>query len=400
LRFFATAGFRTAPNQANEDLVMRAPVRHAISGWVWGAALLAAAAPAIAQRSEGDSAAPSVTATDSPAGAADRVAIVRQPLTLVDPQAYQVSLQLEAIRSVDLAAPVDGIVRTVHIEPGKSISDQAEAVRLDTTEQQLLFERAKALYRASQVEFKRARSSGDSDSAELADARMQAAKADLDLAQYRLDRMSVRAPFAGQVLRVGATPGQVVRAGERLATVADASKLKVEVPIDRKDALPEAAIDLAIEDVAVRAHVEHVLPLDSRFEPLRNLIHSVASAVAIIDNAGDRFKIGQTVHVPIIPRHPITEIPTSCLGNTGNGDRKIQVIRRNVVRDVAVQLLGQVGPERVYVSGPLEAGDEVIVSTSRALADGTQVKQAIAPAGRTTDSRDKSARPPRSSPGF
>ena len=382
----------------------------------FASAVLVVAVPVWAQRSGADPARPTVTVTeqaDPPqgnsegdGGTPERVVIVRESLNLTGPSAYRVPLQLEPVRSVELAATVDGVVRALQIESGTPISNQAEAIRMDTTEQQLLLNRATALYKAAQIEAKRAGAAGDRDLIELADAKVQAAKAEFELAQYRLERMAVRAPFDGKILRIRAIEGQVVRAGEPLATLADTSRLRVEIPVDRQNAAPGASIEINIEETPVTATIQQVLPLDARFEKLRDIVNSVASAVVVIDNVGDRFQAGQTVHVPVIPRHPVAEIPNASLANTGDGNKKVQVIRNNVIRDVNIRLLGQVGAERVHVSGPLDEGDEIIVSASQPLADGTLVKQAMvaaaAPTPRATETRsEKGTRTPsRSNPGF
>jgi RND family efflux transporter MFP subunit len=382
-------------------------------------AVLAASVSAQLQRPEGSAAPPAVTVTDQAAPATtaahttaspERVVIVRESLHLTEPSEFRVPLQLEPIRSVDLAATVDGVVRSVQIGPGQAVAKQAEAIRMENMEQQLILNRATALYKAAQIEAKRAAAAGDRDQADLAGAQLEAAKAEFELAQYRLERMSVRVPFDGTALDIRAIEGQVVRAGEPLATVADTSRLRVEIPVDRKTAAPGAPIQINIEETPVSGVIEQVLPLDPRFEKLRDIVNSAATAVVIFDNAGDRFKVGQTVHAPVIPRHPVAEIANGCLANTGDGNRKVQVIRNNVVRDVNVQLLGQVGAERVHVSGPLDNGDEIIVSASQPLVDGTQVRQATdvavaqPPGGaetRTDTRTEKGARPPaKSKTGF
>ena len=51
-------------------------------------------------------------------------------------------------------------------------------------------------------------------------------------------------------------------------------------------------------------------------------------------------------------------------------------MRSGVIRNVLVRLLGQVGTDLSYVSGSFAPGDELIVSASQALADGTQVRAA------------------------
>ncbi|MBW3541404.1 MAG: HlyD family efflux transporter periplasmic adaptor subunit [Planctomycetes bacterium] len=319
--------------------------------------------------------APSAPATPPPA---ERVVIQRRPLSLIDPAQFRVSMQLAPGRLVDLVAVRDGRVREVRVKPGDEVREQAEVALLDATEEALLLDRARAHHKAAEVRLRRARSSGETDAIELAEAELAAAEADVKLAQVRLEQMVVRAPFAGSVFRVPAVAGAFVRAGDKLASVGEVSQLTVEIPIDRNAVPPDGQIEIRIEDENVRAKVESILPLGERFEPLRSILPSAASAAVSIENGGGRLQAGQTVYAPVVPRDPVVEIPTSALANQTDGGRKVQVVREDVVRDVPVRLLGQVGVDRVFVSGAFAEADELVLHASRELADGTRVRASAA----------------------
>ena len=328
----------------------------------------------------------------------------REGLRLIDPKSYRVPLMLEPVRSVRLASPVGGIVRTVLRKSGDKVTSQAEAIRLDDTEQALLVKRAGANQRAAEIELRRARKQSDTDLVELAAARLEAAEAELDLAKHRLSQTRIRVPFEGEVFRLNVVESQVVRAGEPLIEFGDTSQLRVEIPVDRKEVEVGGSIEITIEGTAMPARVEHVLPLAKKFEPLRELVHTVASAIVVIDNASGKFQAGQTVSIPIIPRQLVTQIPHRSLSNNPDGMRKVQVVRSGVVRDVPVQLLGQTGVNLAYVTGPFVSGDELILSTPKRLADGQQLRRAgvAAKKPRTAGTAGGSQRPPRSTkrPGF
>jgi RND family efflux transporter MFP subunit len=210
----------------------------------------------------------------------------------------------------------------------------------------------------------------------LAQAEVDLAKVDIEIAQSVLDETGIRMPFVGEVQKVLVTEGQFVRAGDPVAIVCDNSKMKVEIPVDRSSAEIGKTIGIKIEANEVEAKVEHTLPLPARFDGLRELFDSVAAVVAVVDNNDGKFKVGQTVYVPIIPRQPVVEVPNSAIGNLSDGHRKVQVVRQYIVRDIAVTILGQVGASRVFVSGPFADGDEVIYESTHQLGDGFQLKPA------------------------
>lgn len=314
------------------------------------------------------------------------VVIQRQGMRLIPREHYQIPLQLQAAKMVRIVAPVDGFVREVRFKPGDKADAQAEFVRLDNTEQSLVVERAKGLFRAAQIEAKRAQAAGDKDLVELAEARLAAAKADLDLATYRLEQASVRVPFAGEFFRVQVVAGQVVRAGDLLANIGDTAELVVDLPVDRKSAAVGQPANFLIEEADAQGRIDSLLPAEPQFEPLRELAGSIATAVVKVDNSTGKFKVGQTVYSPLIPRDGVAEIPNSAVSNASDGGQKVQVIRGNVVRDVRVSVLGGVGTDRSFVSGPFADRDELITSVSQELPDGTILKPHVAGAASETAS--------------
>jgi RND family efflux transporter MFP subunit len=313
------------------------------------------------------------------AAAGDQVIVKREATNIEPPHKYKVALSLEPIRSVTLTAPFDGIVRQMDGKPNSKVQAQTDIVRLDNTIAKLKVVRAEAALKIAIAEQKKDANEDDLEKS-LAQSKVDLAKADVDLAKYLLEQGSVRAPFSGEVQRLLVTAGQFVKAGDPLAVVVDNSKLRVEVPAERSTANPGKTLPLKIESTEVEAKVDTVLPLDARFGALRDVFDSVASAVLIVDNADGKFKPGQSAYVPLIPRQPVAEVPSSAVGNVADGQRKVQVVRHGVVRDIPILLMGSVGVNRVFVSGAFAEGDEVIYELSHQLGDGFQLKHSGAAA--------------------
>lgn len=330
--------------------------------------------------------------------AAAPVVIKREAAQLRDPKSYHVPLQLRPVRAVELISPVDATVAAIESGPGEKLEAQTTVLRLMATEQQLELARAKALFRVAQLELAGAKKSGDADQAALAEARLEAAKADLDLATFRHERSVIRMPFAATVYRIHVVDGQFVRAGDTLVGVGDASRLQVEIPVDRNTTKAGQSLEIRIEDQTVQGSVKAVLPPAEKFEPLRELVDSVASALVEIDNAGGKFSAGQTVYAALVPRQPVTEIANSALINSEDGQRKVRVVRSGVVRHLPVTLRGAIGEERTVVSGPFESGDEVVTGSSQELPDGAQVRATTPTPAGTAAARPTP--PKRSSAGF
>jgi multidrug efflux pump subunit AcrA (membrane-fusion protein) len=293
--------------------------------------------------------------------------IERLPLVLRDPKSYQTPLTLRPVTAIDLVAQVDGIVASVQVLPNQSVVKQSEAARLESAERQLELERAQAAAKVAQ----------GATGAQAADL-LDVAKLDVKIAEQRLDKTIVRVPFDGTVTNTYVVPGQFVRAGDPLVRLADLRKLTVDLPVDRNLVKPGSNLELKVEDQTVTGLVNAVLPLQPRFEPLRDLFLSVAMAQVVVDNAGGKFVEGQTVYSDVIPRAPVTEVPTPAVTSNTEGNRRVQVIREGFVRDVPVELLGQAGNDYVYVTGRFGATDELVVKSSKELRDGMRVLPATA----------------------
>ncbi|MFK7779051.1 MAG: HlyD family efflux transporter periplasmic adaptor subunit [Gimesia sp.] len=298
------------------------------------------------------------------------VSIQREAITLRHPRDYYVPLNLKPIRLLKISSPIDGIVHAVDVKPGDTPTTKAVLIRLDSSIPQAEVSRAQAALELAKQEQKNATGKNSA----IAKAQVDLAEAELKIANIRLDQTIIRAPFKGEIFRTFTSPGAFVRAGQTLMELGDTSKLQVEIPLQREQAKKGASINLSVEEQAVQATVDHVLPLAPQFEKLRDLANSITSAVVTLENKNHQYQPGQSVSVALIPRYSIAEIPTVSVTNTPEGTRKIQIVRENVIRDLTPQILGQVGPERLFVSAAFHKDDEIIVSTSQPLPDGTLVQ--------------------------
>lgn len=337
---------------------------------------------------------PTTAYSQQKTGEPQTVSIQREAITLRHPRDYYVPLNLKPLRSLTISTPIDGIIHAVEVKPGDKPTAKAVVVRLDPSIPQAELDRAEAALEVAREEQKNA----TGKAAAVAKANVALAEADLKLATIRMEQTVIRAPFEGEIFRILAAPGEFVRAGDPLVELGDTTKLQVEVPLSREQAQKGSSINLNVEEQATQATVDQVLPLAPQFEKLRDLARSITSAVVILDNKNAQFKPGQSVSVDLIPRYPIAEVPTASVSNTPEGVRKIQIVRENVIRDLTPQILGQIGPERLFLSAPFNKDDEIIVSTSQPLTDGTQVQPRLTvgktQASPTATPGSKPAKPP------
>jgi len=340
-------------------------------------------------------------------------------LKLTMPEHFRVVSTLEPIRQVSLIAPADGVVRSIDAGLGTAVPKGAEiaqldrdeaAARLKIAEAELMEAEARqtaesalgeARQRAAVAELAEAKAMLDKsegtkarvDAAnarlvetaharnaaiETAKAQVAAANARLVLARLELDRLTLRAPFAGTIVDAPIASGQYVLKGTVIAELADVSKLKALVPVDRRAATVDGDLAVWVEDQEQAAEVKAIVPLPStdEYKPLRELASPLAAAWIQLDNSKTELQPGLRVRGPGLPFAAVATVPKRALQRVGgeSTDARVQVIRNEYVVNIPVKVLGGVGPERVQVTGALRSSDALITSTSSPLQPGTLVR--------------------------
>ena len=320
------------------------------------------------------------------------VTVDREALTLRAPDAYRIPLVLRAQRRVAVASQMSGVISDVFAEPGKRLSTQVEVARIDAQERQLELEQAQALMRLAQAQ----QAAASSAEQAIAKERTAAAQSALKLAELRLAATQVRTPFDGIVTRVFVQPGMYVDAGDSIVELVDPSMLTAVIPIERNSVKVGDELTLQVENGVASGQIQAIIPATPDMEPLRDLFVSLAAAQVTINNAGGQWAAGQSIISTMIPRHPIAEIPNRAVLNSEGGERKVQVLREGFVRDLPIQLLGQVGETHVFVSARFQPDDELMAASSEPLVDGSWLRAKLnTPAGTAPGTNPSGAPTPR-----
>ncbi len=183
---------------------------------------------------------------------------VRVAPVAVQDVVYQIKSlgQIEARDMVQVTAEVDGVASDVRFREGDRVGPGTVLLRIDPDRYRLEAERAEALLEQSRAEQDRAgadlkrrealaqndllsveeltRSQGEN--ARLG-ASVDVAKAALGIARQNLRRAEVRPQVPGIINTRTVDPGQFVRAGTVLATIVDASRLRLRFRVSEGESL-------------------------------------------------------------------------------------------------------------------------------------------------------------------
>lgn len=329
------------------------------------------------------------------------VSLRREPVQLLGAEKFQVNLTLEPKRVQVISAASDGLILSVQAAPGETVAAGRDCVALDSTRQKEVVRRAMALLEVARIEQKIASEKGEKSQEELANARLEAAEAEMQLAKIDLEALTCRSPFQGLVVKQHVFPGQYVRAGDPVLTLADVAEFTAEVPVDRGTTKIGQEIEVLTDQEVLKGKVAALLPAGEKLSALRQIIPGLATAVVGLENSSGKLTPGQTVYSRLVPQDAVTLVPTGVVVSHTEGKRKVQVLRNGVVRDVVVEALAQKGTERVYVSGAFGPTDELLISSSQPLKDGQKLTAAEEPASEeatgsatTSTSPSGTAKPP------
>lgn len=293
---------------------------------------------------------------------------------------------LQARRGTDLSAEVKGVVQAIRFRPGEAVAEGAVLIELDDRIEAANLKSLEAQQRLAEINYDRAQkliashaiSKTDFDTIE---ARMKDAVAQTERSRALVDKMHIRAPFAGRAGVPLVKVGEYVSEGRALVTLQSPDQLYVEFALPERyaqglslgqkvnfhtDSDPGqlftariSAVNVKVDDntrsVLVRADVD---PFKGALMP-----GMFANAEVVLQSG-----------VPVVTV-PQTAIAYSLYGNTvyvvrdkaGEDGKPGKVVERVYVQP------GDHQGERVAIDSGLSAGDQVVTAGQVKLANDTAV---------------------------
>jgi len=346
---------------------------------------LAAAALASGCGGSGDAAAP------RPQRPALRVRVA--PVAVQD-VVYQIKSlgQIEARDMVQVTAEVDGVVTDVRFREGDRVSPGTVLLRIDPARYRLEAERAQAVLEQSRAEQDRAaadlrrrealaqndllsveeltRSQGEN--ARLG-ASVDVAKAALGIAKQNLQRSEVRPQVAGIINTRTVDTGQFVRAGTVLATIVDASRLRLRFRVSEAESLRAdvgGSVTFRVAPLGPRdftAQIYHV-------GKIADTTTRQVEVLAWVDSMGE-LKPGFFAEVTLAgeERKSALVIPEGAIQASERGF-VTYVVENGTARLRPIQQGLRTGTGVVEILSGLKPGETVVTEGSDRLADGIPVE--------------------------
>lgn len=316
------------------------------------------------------------------------------PVTLLTVKGSDWSPTLEAIgfiepnQGVDISTQVAGTVDKIAFESGESVSKDRLLLSLNTDVERANLKSAQGKLPAARANYERMRSlygkggvsKGDLDNAQ---AEYLALQGQIESLQATINRMTIRAPFGGQVGLRNVFLGQYLKAGDSIVRLEDTSVMKLRFTVAQTE-LSNIRIGQPL-DILVDAYPQRPFQgTITAMEPAVKQLSGVVEVQAALPNTDGLLRSGMYARVKV--RLPVMKaqivIPQTAINFTLYGqtvyvvddakDAKGQPAR--MARQVVVNV-GEREEELAHVLTGLKDGDVIVTSGQIRLSNGSQVTE-------------------------
>ncbi len=305
---------------------------------------------------------------------------------------------LRSNESVILRPETSGRISLINFKDGSRVAKGTLLIALDAAMQQAEYDQAKANLGLAQVNLKRSRELFEKkfvsqQALDNVEAAVKVQDATLALAQAKLDKTQIKAPFAGVVGIRNVSVGDYVKEGQELINLEDIGTLKIDFR------LPESALGQLKSGQTVEVTTDalpqrkFVATLDA-INPLVDTGGRSISCLAHLSNAENLLRPGMFVRVRLIfeERRDVLMLPEQAIVPDPNAAFVFRVSDGKAER--VVVRTGLRKNAQVEVVEGLKAGDEIVIAGQMKLRDGAPVSPINPPAAAAPGSPATSAAGP------
>ncbi|OKP03731.1 efflux RND transporter periplasmic adaptor subunit [Xenorhabdus thuongxuanensis] len=292
--------------------------------------------------------------------------------------------ELEADKQVYLAAETSGRVTNITFKSGQYVEQGQLLVQINDRVEQAELGRLQAQWRNTDKLYQRTNKLFTSKVVSTSELDKALAERDMALAAIRqtealIAQKTIRAPFSGIIGIQQVQVGQYLHAGDAIASLVDAKKLKLNFSLDEQTS-PNLSIGQSV-NVLIDAYPNQNFPARiNAIDPLVGKSRTV-QLQAILDNPDGKLKAGMYANIQVVRQEntPVLTIPETAVTYTAYGNTVF--IAQGTVQDpkqpmtvkrVSVDV-GQSWNGLVEIQKGLAKGEIVVTSGQLKLHDGIPV---------------------------
>lgn len=292
----------------------------------------------------------------------------------------QLSAPVETLRTIELAARTEGIVREVFVETGDRIEAGQLLAEIDVREQRAELARAEATLREARANFdrlKRLRDSDYIDEASFITARstLDIAQSEVELWRTRVDFGQIVSPIDGHVIGRMVEPGASIGSLSAAFEIADLDELVVRIGVSELD------VGELLVGTEVPIRIDALSDVDSMTGKVRRIFPAADGASRLLTveislpEAFDRgVRPGFLARADLLVdfKQDVLAVPA---GSVGMGEQKFVMVideGNELVRRAVTT--GIIRGDWREILGGLRPGDQIVSSNPLDLAEGDLVR--------------------------
>jgi membrane fusion protein, multidrug efflux system len=285
---------------------------------------------------------------------------------------------VEAYDRVKVSAEIDAVVRELPFEEGRIVREGQPLALFDDRELSAEARRAEALRDQAQLNYERAERLSKEDISSSQDrdnalATLKVAEANVKLAQARLAKTRIVAPFEGVVGRRLVSPGAFLRIGDVITDLARIDRVKVSFAIPERylaDLERGATVTLTTVTYPGKEFSGSVDVIDPILDPATRSAH----LVAVIPNPKRELRPGMSADVTAVLAQRENAITVPDVAVFAEGDRNYLYVVKpdSTVTRRAVEL-GARQPGQVEVRQGLSPGERIVRAGHQKLFEGAKI---------------------------
>ena len=286
---------------------------------------------------------------------------------------------IEAEKEITVVSEIDASVLSVPFKEGQKIVRGSLIAQLDTLQLAAELYRVSALLDQSRSNYERIKAvveqaAGSQQDLDDAAAALKVAKANLQLAKARFAKTRIIAPFSGIIGARKISPGEFIRTGQPITSLAQIDELRV------KFSAPERYLgklrDQAEVMVSTTAYPGYIL--NGKIEVIEPVLDSntrSAQVIAVVSNPDEKFRPGMSANITAIlaQRPKALTIPNEAVFFNGDQSFVYQIKPDSTVSKVSLTL-GTRLSDIVEVLKGLNDGDKIVRAGYQKLYDGARVQ--------------------------
>lgn len=290
---------------------------------------------------------------------------------------YQATSNIAADGEAQVPARIDGEVLETLVEEGDRVVQGQLLARIDAERLRLTMLESGARFEALQSDYRRQRrlherglvSRASYENLQFEIAELEAAHA---IDRYNHNLSEIRAPISGIVAARYVRPGEHVRNGDLAFRISDTSRLVAKLKLPQREVARIRAGQRATVTVAAYPGREFDARI-ARVSPTVDTSDGSIAVTAYIDNPDGALAPGMFARFDIhLEKHAeALTVPTESIVEEDGAAIVYRVADGRAWREVV--RLGVVAGKRTQIVAGLDAGDEVVVSASDGIGDGTRV---------------------------